>query len=81
MIIGASDCQDQQQNGVLGGEKHIQEAQLLLGWPTVLPLTLTGHNLAKNRHLPLKRAHYEAYQAIFCTLKTTSGFIFLLPVV
>jgi len=23
----------------------------------------------------------EAYQAIFCTLKTTSGFIFLLPVV
>jgi len=23
----------------------------------------------------------EAYRAIFCTLKTTSGFIFLLPVV
>jgi len=76
----------------IGDNKHTtQEAQLLLGWPTVLPvvkltltLTLTGHNLAKNRHLRLNgliMRQNEAYRAIFCTLKTTSGFIFLLPVV
>jgi len=48
-----------------------------------LTLNLTGHNLAKTG-TPLKWAHYEAkeaYRTIFCSLKTTSGFIFLLPVV
>ena len=42
-----------------------------------LTLTLTGYNLAKNRHFPLNgpiMRQNEAYQDIFCTLKTTSGF-------
>jgi len=49
--------------------------------PTITPM---GHNLAKTGTSPLNRPimrQNEAYQAIFCTFKTTSGFIFLLPVV
>jgi len=49
-----------------------------------LTLTLTGHSLAKQvGYLPLNALimrHNEAYWATFCTLKTTCGFIFLLPV-
>jgi len=44
----------------------------------------TGHNLAKTGTSPLNgpiMRQQEAYQATFCTLRTTSGFIFLLPVV
>ena len=44
----------------------------------------TGHNLAKMGTSPLNGSilrQNEAYRAIFCTLKTTSSFIFLLPVV
>jgi len=44
----------------------------------------TDHNLAKTGTSPLNgpiMKQNEAYRAIFCTLKTTSGFIFLLPVV
>jgi len=45
-----------------------QEAQLLLGWPTILPavvkltltLTLTGYNMVKTGTSPFKGAHYEA---------------------
>jgi len=47
-------------------------------------VTLTGHNLAKTVTSPLNgpiMRQNKAYQAIFCTLQTTSGFIFLLPVV
>jgi len=47
-------------------------------------LALTGHNLAKTGTSPLNgfiMRQNEAYRAIFCTLKTTSGFTFLLPVV
>ena len=49
-----------------------------------LTLTLTGHNLAKTGTSPLNgpiMRQNKAYRAIFCTLKTTSSFIFLLPVV
>jgi len=49
-----------------------------------LTLTLTGHNQAKTGTSPWNGTivrQNEAYWAIFCTLKTTSGFIFLLPVV
>ena len=49
-----------------------------------LTLTLVGHNLAKTgtSHLkgPIMRQS-EAHRVIFCTSKTTSGFIYLLPVV
>jgi len=49
-----------------------------------LNLTLMGHNLAKtgisSLNGPIMRQN-AAYRAIFCTLKTTSGFMFLLPVV
>jgi len=49
-----------------------------------ITLTLMGHNLAKTDtsalNGPIMRQN-KAYQAIFCTLKTTSGFIFLLLVV
>ena len=47
-------------------------------------LTLSGHNLSKTGTFPLNgpiMRRNEAYRAIFCTLKTTSDFIFLLPVV
>ena len=52
----------------------------------VVKLTLTQQAIIwqKNTHFCLNRPimrQNEAYQAIFCTLKTTSGFIFLLPVV
>jgi len=43
-----------------------------------------GHNLAKTGTFPLNgpiMRQNEACRAIFCTSKTTSGFIFLLPVV
>jgi len=50
-----------------------------------LTLTLTGHNLAKQTLLPPLNGpivrQNKAYKAIFCTLRTSSGFIFLLPVV
>ena len=49
-----------------------------------LALTVTRHNLAKACTSPLNgpiMRQNKAYRAIFCTLKTTSGFIFLLPVV
>jgi len=49
-----------------------------------LTLTLTSHNLAKTGTSPLNgpiMRQNEAYQAIFCTSKTTSGFMFVLPVV
>ena len=49
-----------------------------------LALTLTGHNLAKTGTYPLNgtiTGQNKAHRAIFCTLKTSSGFIFLLPVV
>jgi len=49
-----------------------------------LTLILAGHNLAKTGTSPLNgpiMKQNEAYWVIFCTLKTTSGFIFLLPVV
>ena len=42
-----------------------------------LTLTLMGHNLAKTGAFPLNRhimRQNKAYRAIFCTLKTTSGF-------
>jgi len=49
-----------------------------------LTLTVMDHNLAKIGTSPLNgpiMRQNKAYGAIFCTLKTTSGFIFLLPVV
>jgi len=46
--------------------------------------SVLGNNLAKTGtsalNGPIMKQH-EAYRAIFCTLKTTSGFTFLLPVV
>jgi len=49
-----------------------------------LILILMGHNLAKtgtsSTNGPIMRQN-KAYQAFCCTSETTSGFIFLLPVV
>jgi len=49
-----------------------------------LTVTITSHNLAKTGTFPLNgpiMRQNEPHRAIFWTLKTTSGFIFLLPVV